>query len=71
MVKYITISVAWMAHVHCGGLQHLQICQHMDIGQEIGNELVEFGKYKTMAYMLKDGKEAKRCELVSEKIPVY
>jgi len=55
----------------CGGLQHLPICEHMERTHAVGNELVEFGKYKTVAYNTKDGKEAKRCELVIEKILVY
>ena len=54
-----------------GGLRRLPICQHMESTHEIGNEIVEFGKYKTVTYNLKEGKKAKRCDLVIENIPVY
>ena len=48
----------------CGGLQRMQACQHMESTYEVGQKLVEFGKYKIVAYGTKDGSEAKRCELV-------
>ena len=47
------------------------VFQHMESTYEVGQKLVEFGKYKTVAYGTKDGSEAKRCELVIQKIPVY
>lgn len=56
---------------HCGGMKHFPIFQHMASTHTIGDKIVEFGKYKTVAYSLKDGKEAKKCELVSDKILVY
>ena len=37
----------------------------------IGNKIVEIGKYKIMPYNIKDGKETKKVELVSDKIIVY
>ena len=43
----------------------------MDGTHAIGNEIVDYGKFKTMTYALKDGKQGKRCDLVIEKIPVY
>lgn len=56
---------------HCGGMQYFSIFQHMPCTYAFGNEIVEFGKYKTIAYNLKDGKEANKYELGSDKIPVY
>ena len=41
----------------------------MDSTHAIGNEIVDYGKFKTVT--LKDGKHDKRCDLVIEKIPVY
>ena len=43
----------------------------MDSIHAIGNEIVDDGKYKTVTYALKDGKQGKRCDLVIENIPVY
>jgi len=43
----------------------------MESTHTVGNELVEFDKYKIMVYNTKDGKEEKRCDLVIQKIPVY
>ena len=43
----------------------------MDSTHATGNEIVDYEKFKTVTYALKDGKHAKRCTLVIEKIPVY
>ena len=43
----------------------------MDSTHAIGNEIVDYKKFKTVTYALKDGKHGKRCDLVIEKIPVY
>ena len=43
----------------------------MDSTHVIGNEIVHYGKYKTVTYTLKDEKQGKRCDLVIEKILVY
>ena len=43
----------------------------MDSTHPIGNEIVDYRKYKIGTYALKDGKHGKRCDLVIEKIPVY
>ena len=43
----------------------------MDSTHAIGNEIVDYGKFKTVTYALKDWKHGKRCDLVIEKIPVY
>ena len=48
----------------CGGLQKLHRCLHLDTTREIGKTLVSLGKYKSVTYGVKDGKELKRCELV-------
>ena len=40
----------------CGSLQLLSTCQHMDSTHVIGNEIVDYEKFKTVAYALKDGK---------------
>ena len=55
----------------CGSLQLLWTCQHIDSTHAIGNEIVDYEKFKTVTYALKDGKHGKRCDLVIEKIPVY
>ena len=55
----------------CGSLQLLSTCQHMDSTCAIGNEIVDYEKFKTVTYALKDGKNGKRCDLVIEKILVY
>ena len=55
----------------CGSLQLLSTCQHMDSTHAIGNEIVDYRKFKTVIYALKDGKHGKRCDLFIEKIPVY
>ena len=39
-----------------GSLQLLWTCQHMDSTHAIGNEIVDYRKYKTVTYGLKDGK---------------
>lgn len=54
----------------CGGLQHLPRCVHLESTHEIGTKLVSFGKYKTITYGVKDGKDLKRCELVKNDICV-
>jgi hypothetical protein len=43
----------------------------MDSTHAIGNEIVDYRKFKTVTYALKDGKHGKRCALVIEKSPVY
>ena len=43
----------------------------MDSTHAIGNEIVDYIKFKTVKYALKDGKHGKRCDLVIEKIPMY
>ena len=43
----------------------------MKIEGTIGHNLVEFDKYKSVAYHLKDGKQSKRCELVTEQMPIF
>ena len=53
-----------------GSLQLLSTCQHMDSTHAILNEIVDYGKFKTVTYALKDGKHGK-CDLVTKKIPVY
>ena len=55
----------------CGSLQLLSTCQHMDSTHAIENEIVDYRKFKTVTYALKDVKHSKRCGLVIEKIPVY
>ena len=40
----------------CGSLQLLSTCQHMDSTHAIGNEIVDYEKYKTMIDALKDEK---------------
>lgn len=52
----------------CGCLQNMQSCVHVESMHEIGNKLVSFRKYKSVTYVVKDGKELKRCELVSRNI---
>ena len=54
-----------------GSLQLLSNCQHMDSTHAIGNEIVDYGKFKIVTYALKDGKQGKRCDLDIENIPVY
>ena len=54
----------------CGGLQRIPRCVHLESTNEIGTELVSFGKYKTVTYEVKDGKDLKRCELVKKYICV-
>ena len=49
----------------------MPVCQHMESTDEVGHKLVDFRKYKTVAYTTKDGSQAKRCDLVIEKISVY
>ena len=55
----------------CGSLQVLSTFQHMDSTHAIRNEIVDYKKFKTVTYSLKDGKHGKRCDLVIEKILVY
>ena len=55
----------------CGSLQLLSTCERMDSKHAIGNEIVDYKKFKTVTYTLKDGKQGKRCDLVIEKILVY
>ena len=43
----------------------------MDSTHAIGNEIVDYKKFKTVTYALKDGKQGKRYDLVIEKILVY
>ena len=43
----------------CGSLQLLSTCEHMDSTRAIGNEIVDYGKYKTVTYALKDGNRVK------------
>ena len=43
----------------------------MDSTHAIGNEIVDYEKFKIVTYALKDEKHGKRCDLVIEKIPVY
>ena len=43
----------------------------MDSTHAIGNEIVDYEKFKIVTYALKDGKHGKRCDLVIENIPVY
>ena len=40
----------------CGSLQLISTCQHMDSTHAIRNKIVDYEKYKTVAYALKDGK---------------
>ena len=40
----------------CRSLQLLSTCEHMDSTHAIGNEIVDYEKFKTMKYALKDGK---------------
>ena len=40
----------------CGSLQLLSTCQHMDSTHAIRNEIVNYEKFKTVTYALKDGK---------------
>ena len=40
----------------CGSFQFLSTCQHMDSTHAIGNEIVDYEKFKTVTYALKDGK---------------
>ena len=55
----------------CGSLQLLSTCEHMDSTHAIENEIVDYGKYKTVTYAPKDEKYGKRCDLVIAKIPIY
>ena len=55
----------------CDCFQLLSTCQHMDSTHAIGNEIVDYKKFKIVTYALKDGKQGKRCDLVIEKIPLY
>ena len=55
----------------CGSLQLLSSCENMDSRHAIGNEIVDYEKYKIVTYDLKDVKLDKRCDLVIEKILVY
>ena len=71
MAKKFTRHHAWMVHVFCGSLQLLSTCEHMDSTHAIENEIVDYKKYKTVTYALKDGKHGKICDLVIEKILVY
>ena len=43
----------------------------MDSTHAIRNEIVDYRKFKTVTYGLKDGKHGKRSNLVIENIPVY
>ena len=43
----------------------------MDSTHAIGNEIVDYEKFKIVTYALKDEKHGKICDLVIEKIPVY
>ena len=54
-----------------GSLQLLSPCQHMDSMNAIGNEIVDYKKFKIVTYALKNGKIGRRCDLVIEKILVY
>lgn len=54
-----------------GSLQLLSTCQHMYSTHAIGNEIVDYEKFKTVTYALKDGKHGKRCDFVIENILVY
>ena len=40
----------------CGSLQLLSTCEHMDSIHVIGNEIVDYEKFKMVTYALKDGK---------------
>ena len=40
----------------CGSLQLLSTFQHMDSTHAIGNEIVDYEKFKTVTYAPKDGK---------------
>jgi hypothetical protein len=40
----------------CDCLQLLSTCEDMDSTHVIGNEIVDYGKYKIVTYTLKDGK---------------
>ena len=51
------------------GFQKLHRCLHLYSTHEIGKALASIGKYKSIIYGVKDGKELKRCELV--KIDVF
>ena len=44
------------ACLFCGSLQLLSTCQHMDSTHAIGNEIVDYKKFKTVTYALKDAK---------------
>ena len=43
----------------------------MDSTHAIGNEIVDYEKFKPATYALKDGKHGKRCDLVIEKFLEY
>ena len=43
----------------CGSLQLLSICEHMDSTHAIGNQIVDYKKYKTVTYALKYGNRVK------------
>ena len=55
----------------CDSLQLLSTCQHMDSTHAIGNEIIDYKKFKRVTYALKDGKQGKRCDLIIEKIATY
>ena len=43
----------------------------MDNTHAIGNEIVDYGKFKIVTYALKDGKQGKIFDVVIENILVY
>ena len=45
-------------------------CLHLDSTHEIGKTLVSIGKFKSVIYGVKDGKELKRCKLVKSDVCV-
>ena len=61
MANNFTRHHAWMVrtYLNCGSLQPLSTCQHMDSTHAIGNEIVDYRKFKTVTYALKDGYRVK------------
>jgi hypothetical protein len=61
-----------MVHAYfCGSLKLLSTSKYMDSTHAIGNEIVDYKKFKIVTYVVKDGKQGKICDLVIENIPVY
>ena len=48
----------------CSSFHLLSTCEHMNSTHAIGNEKIDYKKYKIVKYALKHGKEGKSCDLV-------